>query len=363
MSDTTTTTSTAPAAAPAAAQSASSTPQASAPAGSKGANAGAQGGHRSPGEPASQATGETQAEAQARILSEQDLDAFIEHRVNGRVERVKVRDLQKAYGLDKTANQRMQEAAAIRKNVQQLQHLFQNDPEKFFEVTGVNRDEWLKRALGSRKEIAEEILAAEYERQQMSPEARRALELEEQVKRYQSRELEGKKPLIQKIREIVPENMLPQGLENASAEQLQEYLASKQAEFNQGLDQLSNELLSAWQEQGLPRVKEFGQWMAQVMAEHYKKTGQSLQPAEAAGKVKARFLNSTRSMLSQMDAKAIQETLGEEIVQKLRAYDVERVTQAGPQFGARQNDQAVPAVNEPKKQLNQQEWRKAMGIG
>lgn len=351
-----TVTASAPASAPATSQAQTSSSPAQ-------ANTGAQGAPSPQAQTQSGAQGgETKAQTQERILAEQDLDAYIEHKVNGKVERVKVRDLQKAYGLDKTANQRMQEAAQIKKQQQQLVHLFQNDFDKFCEATGINKADFLRKNLSTQKEIAEEILAAEYERAQMSPEARRALELEQELNQFKTRDSEAKKPIIAKIREIVPESQLPKGLENATAEQLQEFYQAKQQEFTQGVDNFANELLEAWQAQGLPRQKEFGQWMAQVMMDHQKRTGESLQPSEAAAKVKARFLKSTQSLLSQMDAKAIQETLGEEILKKLRDYDVSRVTQSGPQFGV-PNDQAPQAVNEPKKYLNQVEWRKAQGLG
>lgn len=306
-----------------------------------------------------EAQGQTQAE---RILSEQDLDAYIEQKINGKVERVKVRDALKGYGLEKTANQRLQEAAQIKRQTQELVQSLKSGDDRAFEFLGIDKAQWLRERLSTHKDIAEEVLAAEYERMQMSPEQREALELKAELERYKTQELTQKKPLIEEIKKIVPEHLLPKGLENATAEQLNQFLQVKQQEFQAGIDNLSNELLGAWEQAGLPKQKEFGQWMAQVMSDYQKRTGEYLQPAEAAARVKSRFLDSTRALLSQMDAKAIQETLGEEIVKKLRAYDVERVTQSGPQFGDQTRDQANQAVSEPKKQMNQFEFRKWAGL-
>lgn len=362
MSDTGTTTTTA--SAPAGGAATAGTTSAPQSAGTSNASAGTSTNERSPGEPsaASPANGQAQSDAQARVLAEADLDAYIEHRVNGKTERIKVRDALKGYGLDKTATQRMQEAAQSRKQVQDLMHLMKTDFNKYCEVTGQDANEFLRSQLGSRKEIAEEILAAEYERQQMSPEQRELVEAKQRLQTFEQRDTEAKKPLIAQIKAIVPENMLPKGLESATAEQLQEFYQVKQQEFTQGVDNLSNELLGAWEAQGLPKVKEMGQWMAQAMVEHQKRTGQSLQPEQAAVKVKGRAQAMTRGLLTPMSTKDVQEFLGEEICQKLRDYDVSRVTQAGPQFGATRTDQASTAVNESK-QLNQIEWRKQMGIG
>lgn len=312
-----------------------------------------------------------QSQTQERILAEQDLDAYIEHTINGRKEKVKIRDLTKAYGLDKAANQRMQEAAAERKRTQQLMHLMETDPKRYCEVTGKDYGQWARTHLSGNKELAEEILAREYEIAQMDPHQRKSLELEQELRAFKEREMSVKKPLIDQIKEIVPADRLPRGLENATEAQLKEYLSARQTEFQQGVDNLSNELLDAWQKSGLPKEKDFGAWMAQVMfdhskksSEHKKRTGEELpplQPHEAAAKVKTRFLNSTRSLLSQMDASAIQEMLGEAIIQKLRDHDIGIASrQNGPKFD--NQNRPAPAASEPKKQMNQTEWRKAMGI-
>lgn len=313
-----------------------------------------------------EATGQTPPEQ--RVLAEQDLDAYIEHTINGRKEKTKIRDLTKAYGMDKAAQWKTMQAAQEMKKAQQLQHLMTTDFDKWCEITGTDRDAFLRSNLSKRKEIAEEILAKEYEMSQMDPHQRKSMELEQQLQQFQSREMEQKKPLIDEIKKIVPEHMLPKGMENATEGQLKEFLQVRQQEFQQGLDSLSNELLDAWQAEGLPKEKDFGAWMAQAMLdhqrkanEHKKRTGEDLPPLlpkEAAVKIKERFLNSTRSLLSQMDAKAIQEVLGEAIVKKLRDYDVGLVSN-GPKFD-NQNRREQQPPSEPKQYLNQQEWRKAM---
>jgi hypothetical protein len=356
MSDAVTTT--AAAAAPAS--------QAPASAANAGQNPGTPGTNQSAAPETNGAQSETPAEQKERILAEQDLDAFIVQKINGKEERIKVRDALKGYGLDKTANQRMQEAAQARKQAQQLMHLMQTDFPKYCEVTGQDPNQFLRQQLSSRKEIAEEILAKEYERQEMAktnPDGLRAQELEAELQRFKAQENQRKQPLISEIKKVVPESQLPKGLENASPEQLQQFLQVKQQEFSQGLDNLSQELLGAWEKVGLPKQKEFGQWMALVMADHQKRTGEPLQAEQAAVKVKNRFQSSTRSLLGQMDGNAISEFLGEEIVTKLREHAIEQVRSSGPQFGQENKSPAQPAASEPKKYMNQTEWRIAHGLG
>lgn len=316
-------------------------------------------GVQTPGHKGAEAT----TQVQERILSEQDLDAFIVQKIDGQDQKIKIRDALKGYGLEKSANRKLQEAAQAQRQQQQLNHLFKTDFAKWCEVTGTDKKEFLKSNLSKQKEIAEEVLAHEYELMQMDPHQRRALELEQQVNQMKSQDLERKKPLINQIKEIVPANQLPEGLENATEQQLAGFLNHKKQEFQTGLDNLSNELLAAWEKNGLPKEKYFGSWMAQVMREHNKNTGEYLQPEQAAAKVKASFLRSTKSLISQMDAVAIQELLGEDVVKKLRDHDVKLASQSGPLFNDTNNRPVNKTASEPKKSMNQLEWRKAMGIG
>lgn len=315
--------------------------------------------------------GATQAVEQ-KFLAEQDLDSYIEHTINGRKEKIKVRDALNGYGLDKVARQRMSEAAQKEHQFRQTMQLMQTDFPKFCEVTGIDQKAFLRSNLEKQKEIAEEVLAREYELQNMDPTQRRNLELEHQLSQIRTQELSVKQPIIDQIKQVVSADKLPKGMEQASVEDLKGYLAARQQEFTAGVDNLSNQLLDAWQKVGLPKEKDFGSWMAQLMldddkraVEHKKRTGEELpplQPEQAAIKVKERFLNSTRSLFSQMDAPAIHEILGEAIIKKLRDHDVGLASaQNRPGFD-NQNRPSGSGASEPKKYFNQIEWREAMGI-
>lgn len=336
---------------------------------------------QSPGASGSQASqtqsagDQTQAPAgQAeRFLADTDFDAFIKQTINGKEEKIKIRDLMKSHGLDKTAQQRMQEAASERKRAQQLQHLMQTDFQRYCEVTGQDPNQFLRQQLATRKEIAEEVLAKEYELQQMDPHQRKAMELEQQLAERDARDLKGKQPIIDKIKELLPPERLPKGLEKASVEELNHFFQARQAEFNQGLDSIQNEMLEAWQKTGLPKEKDFGVWMAQVMMDHEKKssahrkqTGENLpplQPEQAAAKVKARFLRSSQALYDQMDGPGVVAAIGEKAAQKIREHFVNMASQQnGPRFDT-QNRPATNAASEPPKYVNQTEWRKRMGLG
>jgi len=331
------------------------------------ANAGAQGQAQGQANP-----GQAPATPQERLLAEQDLDAFVEHTINGKKEKIKLRDALKGYGMEKTAQQRMQEAAAKAKRAEQLQHLMQTDFAKYCEITGQDPNQFLRTQLQSRKDLAEEILAKEYELQQMDPHQRKAMELENENKTLKERMMAEKTPIIEAIKTLLGD-ATPRGLENASVQELQQFYAARNQEFQQGIDSIHNELLGEWEKGGLPREKDFGIWMAQVMldhqkraAEHKKKTGEvlpPLQPGDAAARVKARFLRSSQALYDQMDGKSIVSAIGEKAAEKVRAHLIELASQNGPGFNTQENRQANTASSESKPQFNSiMEYRKWAGI-
>ncbi len=235
-----------------------------------------------------------------------------------------------------------------------------NDPERYMkEVLGVDPDTY-----------AEERLARKYEISQMSPEAREAMELKQQLEQVKSRDSKAKQPIIESLKDVLSPDVFEQlqkEAPDATIEQLQNFAQQKKAEFQAGLDATSQELLDAWEKTGLPKQKDFGSWMAQVMvdhskksADHKKRTGLDLPPlqaSEAAAKVKTRFLNSTKSLFGQMDAQAIQEALGPEIIQKLRAHDVERVSKPQTPPWASSAPATPPQPNNGKAFMSEIEYR------
>jgi hypothetical protein len=211
------------------------------------------------------------------------------------------------------------------------------------------------------EELAETLLAKKYDLMHMDPNQRQALEYKEKLDAYEAKENQSKQGLLDQIKEVV--GSLPDGADQATKEQLQIYLGHQKQIYQQETAKYQKEVAEAWLETGLPKYSSVGKDIAFQMLKA-QKSGTPLQPREAAAIVKAERLSSAREIMSQMDAKAIQDFLGTELVQKLRDYDVDRVNQnKGPQFGNPQNGPGqTPASNAPKKTLNQIEWRKAMGL-
>jgi hypothetical protein len=286
---------------------------------------------------------ETQAEKAARKLAESDLDAVVTVKINGQVKEMSVRELQKVKQLEEASYEKMKQAAETEKRAKNLFKLFETDLDAFARETGLDVDK-----------IAEERLARKYELMQMTPEQRRVMELEKQLKEREQYELSTKSEVISKIKEVMGAEA-PEGLEKYPKEQLEQFYQAKIQESQKVMGDLERELLDAWKESGLPKNKYFGSWMAAVMHSHEKRTKEPLQATEAASIVKRDFVNCVKEVVSQMDAQAIQDFLGKDTVQKLRDFDIQRVTgKAASKVGSTKS----PAIAaSPKKPMNEHEWR------
>lgn len=309
---------------------------------------------RMPGDPSGQETqgGETKAEKAARELGEQDLDALVTVKINGETKKMPLKEVIKLNQLEQASHEKMRRAAQMEKEIREAIAQLKSNPDALAEL-GVDVDSW-----------AEERLARKYQLAQMSPEQRELHEARQQLERYQQAEMSSKKEVIQGIKEMLGADA-PEGLEQYPVEQLQQYLDHQRMIYTQAEQQLNQQVAQAWRETGLPEDPYFGARMAHEMLRHQKTKGEALKPQDAAAKVKAGFSRNVREMLGKMDAPAIHELLGKEIVEKLRTFDVERVTgkpASKPQdLMQRPGDMPASRVNQPKV-LNEVEWRKVMGL-
>ncbi len=300
---------------------------------------------------------EASAQAEKRYLDAQHDEAFVKVKIDGQERELSIKELKRLTSLEQASQKRMQEAQRERSLAQRDREMFKSDPEAWAKANGVDLDSF-----------SEERLARKYEIAQMSPEQRRIMELESQVNETRKLDLQSKQSLIAEIKELTGEIVSEDEAAKIPKERLVQYIQAKNQEYRQHQGNLETEVLTAWKETSLPADPMFGQWVAAMMLNDQKsinagkKEGAPLQAKEAAVRVKAKLTNSVRSMFSQMDASAIQEFLGKELCSKLREYDVQRVTDSATN-GFDKSPGSQPASSEPKKQLNQMEWRKVMGIG
>jgi hypothetical protein len=273
------------------------------------------------------------------------MDALVTVKINGQTKELALKEVIKLQQLEQASHEKMRKAAEIERKAQELMGL---DIDRFAQMRGLDLDS-----------LAEERLAKKYELLQMSPEQRRLHELEQREAAREQEVGTQRSQLIEQVRQFTDE--LPPGIENATPDQIHHYLGQVRQIYQMTEANLEREFVDAWKSTGLPKTPFIGARMAFLAKNGKNENGEPLQISEAAGRVKEAYVNDLREFVSNLDAQAIHDTLGKEIIQKLRDFDVQRVTgQAASQPIQNQSPGGKPASE--KKYLNQIEWRKAMGL-
>lgn len=266
--------------------------------------------------------GETQAEKVERILGEADMDAIVIQKVNGKEEKMTVREALKRAQLSSASHQKMQEAAKIAKQGQQLIQLAKTNPKEFFKLTGQDPHEF-----------AEATLAEKYEMMQLTPEQKQAME-----DRRERDELKAERD---------------ERLKRESNDREQQAVQKE-------MQTLDTDIGEAFRESGLPRDKFF---VAQIAAEMLSASKRNIQltAKEAASKVKGRWESSNRTILEGMDASAIQQLLGPKVLKILADQELKRVTeQSASGFGSNSQfrpDSSASGQGKNSKIMNEFEYR------
>jgi hypothetical protein len=255
----------------------------------------------------------------ARELGEQDLDAIVTVKINGEVKKMPVREVIKLNQLENVSQAKMKEAAKLVKQVEQFFSNVKKDPEYVLREAGIDPDEW-----------AEATLAKKFELMQMSPEQKELMEYKNKLKTYEEKEKAEKE-----------------------AKEFEEK-SRAEAQVSEALDL---EIGEAWKEAGLPKSKKVFADIAFKMLSASRQ-GKNLTAKEAAASVKTEFLNSITELVSQMDAEAIQGLLGKEVMKKLRAWDVKRVT--GQSASSEKQSPVAKTASTAQTFKHEHDWRKAL---
>jgi hypothetical protein len=292
-----------------------------------------------------------QTPAEKKYLSEEYLDSWTKLKVGGEEKEMTVREALKIQQLEQASRQKMQEAAQAMKTVKEVEAFVAQalkDPTLFFKEFGLNAEEF-----------AENILAQKYQLAQMSPAERELHELKQWKAQQDNLALQSKSQVINEIKEFLGKDA-PQDLDKYSKEDLQVFLEREKGAIKSAEQSIEQDFVKTWPETGLPKHQKFMQWVAQEQIRALK-NNQDLPIKDAANKVKSDFTAFVGQIFKDMSPDMIQQALGEDTMKRLRQFAVEQVSQ-----GTMQNQQTQrpgnQSASEPKKYLNQLEWRKHMGI-
>jgi hypothetical protein len=291
-----------------------------------------------------QAAEKPQAPAK-RYLEADAEEALVKIKVDGQEQEVTLKELKRLNSLEKASKSRMTEAQKIKQQWDQFQKGLQENPEQLLESVLKDRFD----------EIAEARLAKKFELSQMDPIQRENLELKQRIESQQRAELQSKQSVIDEIKTLGHSGN--EDLTKFPKEALQQYRDHLQNVNQQAEQSLQQEMIQAWEQTGVPKHKTWGNWIALEMMNHQKRTGEPLQAKDAALKVKGDWLKFNQQILGQMDAEAIHNMLGAEIVQKLSDYTIQKATAQAPSGFQKPSPGPAPAATGDKGYMTEAEYR------
>lgn len=262
----------------------------------------------------------TEGKQESAKPAEQTAEEFEEVAIGSHKGKVSKKLAEQLKNLERGYQAKYQEIAQMRKEYpQQVMQAFKNNPKEFMSRMGIDP-----------VEFAEATLAEKIEMMGLSPEQ---LELRE-LKKYRE-ETEKEKAERQK----------------------KEQEEKESAEYNQHYEKFQKDFVESWKKTGLTADPYFGQLMAATMLS-YSKQGKDLTPDEAAVIVKDRWTEQARGILSTLDVEQLKSILGDELLKKVREYEIAKVTGKAP--GAPKSKEPAKTAVTQKKPMNELEWREQM---
>jgi hypothetical protein len=245
--------------------------------------------------------------------------------------------------LEKGFQTKAQEAASLKK----LFDTASQNPREFFKQTGKDA-----------AAFAEEILAEKYEQMNMSPEQKELMQTKEELNKYKSVETQVRDQAKETLKSLGDD--IPKELDTASIEDVKRYIEHRKEVYQRSEHSLANEIGQAFTEMGSPADKHTFAKVAFEISSAAKQ-GNNLSAKDALAKVMQGYVEGNRERYSKMDGKRIHEELGDQVLDIIRKYDLEKInSRASSQFGQNQGQGASTSSqgNKPKKVLNELEWRK-----
>lgn len=186
----------------------------------------------------------------------------------------------------KVAGKRFQEAAALKKQADEIMKFAKENPKEFFKRTGMNAREW-----------AEQYLMEELRYEQMSPEQQKAVENEKKLKAYE----DEKKQAEEKKR------------------------ADEMAELQKThMERLDKMFVEALNKSGLPRTSYTIKRMAELQLVNVQKKLE-LAPEQLAKIVREDYIAEQKALYGNLEGDQLLDLLGPEVVKKLSKAQIAKL--------------------------------------
>jgi hypothetical protein len=246
-------------------------------------------------------------------------------------------ELLAAYSKVKASNKRFQEAAEERKAAEKERK------EAKEMIDRMKSDPWsVMKELGlDPRTTSEEYLIKQLELEAMTPEQKKAMEMEKKLKDYEEKEQLTKKEQEEKLKQE----------EEAKAS---ERIAVKSQAFAK---EYSDQTLEALQSSKLPKSQKVVAQVAKKMLEAAEE-GYEMSPKQAVKLLEREHLAALSSLLQDADPDMVAALLGEDAIKKLRKRDVEKLKNPAPKAPSKEES---PRQQEKKESyVDPYEWRREM---
>jgi hypothetical protein len=265
-------------------------------------------------------TQESKSQKQPKETPAQKERRLLKTKVNGREVEVDEETVLRRYSKEEGAEQKLREAAQMRKEVESFYETLLNDPEAILND---------KRIPLKKRELAEKWLMEQLEEETktVDPRDKRAMELEEKLKSYEEREAEEK-------------------------------TKAEQAEYQRVVDQrreaIATTLNKAIAESPLAQdpetqastIKEMAMYMKLCRDAKY-----DVSPEEIAAHVEAKHNKTIQKLVGQLKGEKLIKYLGEDIINEVRRFDLAQLQKSRDLPPPQQADSW-----EPRGERTKREW-------
>lgn len=229
-------------------------------------------------------------------------------------------ELRKHLQLSRAAMKKMSEAAKTKKQAEMFIEQLKSDPKKVLSNPNLGLDF---------RQIAEEYLYEQIQRESMSPEEIEYNEKMERLKKYEEQEKTSK-----------------QQAEEARVQAMQQ-------KYVQSYDKT---ITDALQSSGLPKTPATVKRMAMLLSKNLD-MGLDLDPSDLVGEVKKSYFSEFKEMFSQADADFILSILGDDISNKIRKKDLEKLVSFKNNAQSTQRNADVPEEQQEKGYMTPDEYK------
>jgi hypothetical protein len=216
-------------------------------------------------------------------------------KVDGKEVEVDDEELKRGYQLSKASYQRMEQVAALRKELESFQSAFKQDPVAVMRQLAAGEGNQSK----AFRDAVEKFLYDEYQKERMDPRERALLEREEKLRAEEQRR-----------------QAWAQEQEELKLQQQQAYWAKKYDE------EIGSALADP--DVGLPKTAATVKRMAELMSKALQ-AGLDVPAKDVARIVRDEQAAAQRELFSKLDGAQLYRLLGDEVVKRLRTYELAQV--------------------------------------